>query len=360
MSQPRASEIPVESAAKVLYGRRLMPAGRVLGVILVTLLTWTVLYAPSMKRAAEASPIGARRAVSLAVLKPIAAVSEWIGIDELAGSIERAVGRDPGRPGGAFVPPPGDIPVAPTDGDPGDTNGGDRGDGPTAEADPIRAPTPTRKLRVAIVGDSLAAGLGYFAERVFRSRLVKVSRQGRISTGLARPDYFNWPYTMRRIVDRFDPDLVIVMLGENDYQSLQTVHGQREAQVGTSEWPSAYRDRVVAMMRIATSRGAKVVWAALPISADFRIRDHSRRQNEIFAFAASISHNVAFFDSWERFRDPEGRYTAYFREGRRVILIREDDGLHFNAIGYTIVAREIAKLATEEFGLSPRTFETAL
>ena len=30
---------------------------------------------------------------------------------------------------------------------------------------------------------------------------------------------------MRRIVDRFDPDLVIVMLGENDHQSLQDVHG---------------------------------------------------------------------------------------------------------------------------------------
>ena len=118
MTQPRAPEVsPVEGVTKALYGRRLMPAGRVLGVILVTLLTWTVLYAPAMKRAAEASPIGARRAVSLAVLKPIAAVSEWIGIDELAGSIERAVGRDRGRPGGAFVPPPEDIPVAPDDGD---------------------------------------------------------------------------------------------------------------------------------------------------------------------------------------------------------------------------------------------------
>jgi uncharacterized protein len=362
MSQPRAPEVrSVEHVAKALYGRRLMPAGRALGVILVTLLTWTVLYAPALKRAAEASPIGARRAVSLAVLKPIAAVSEWIGIDELAGSIERAVGRETGRQGGAFVPPPGDIPLAPDEGD-GDPSPGDGvpGDGATAEADSIRAPTSTRKLRVAIVGDSLAAGLGYFAERVFLPRLVKVSRQGRISTGLARPDYFNWPYTMRRIVDRFDPDLVIVMLGENDHQSLQTVHGEREAQVGTSAWPPGYRDRVIAMMRIATSRGAKVVWAGLPISADLRTREHARRQNEIFEFAASISHDVAFFDSWDRFRDPQGGYTAYFREGRRVILVRERDGLHFNAIGYTIVAREIARLATQEFGLSPRTFETAL
>lgn len=375
-----------EIAARALYGRRLMPAGRVLVVILVSLLTWTMLYAPTMKRAAEASPLGTRRTISLAVLTPLAAVSEWIGLDELTGTIERAVGRDLGRPRGAFVPPPEDIPLAPEDdpeqpdgnGDPGDGNpdgngdppdgdpgdgdpvDGDPGDGSTAEADSIRAPTPTRRLRVAIVGDSLAAGLGYFAERVFRPRLVRVSGQGRISTGLARPDYFNWPYTMRQIVDRFDPDLVIVMLGENDHQSLQTVNGEREAEIGTGAWPPAYRERVIRMMRIATSEGAKVVWAGLPISADFQFRQHSKRQNDVFEFAASISNDVVYFDAWEHFRDPEGGYTAYFREGKRVTLIREGDGLHFNAIGYTIVAREIAKLASEEFGLSPRTFETAV
>jgi uncharacterized protein len=362
MSQPRAHDgRSEENPARELYARRLMPAGRVLVVILVSLLIWTVLYAPTMKRAAEASPLGARRTVSLAFLRPIAAVSDWVGLNELAGSIERVVGRDQGRPGGAFVPPPEDIPLTPKgDDDPQGNGGNGDNDGATAEADSIRAPTSDRKLRVAIVGDSLAAGLGYFAERVFLPRLVRVSPQGRISTGLARPDYFNWPYTMRRIVDRFDPDLVIVMLGENDHQSLQTVHGDREAQIGTSEWPPTYRERVLRMMRIATSKGAKVVWAGLPISADFRLREHSRRQNEIFEFAASISNDVAYFDAWDRFREPRGGYTAYLREGRRVILIREGDGLHFNAIGYTILAREIAKLAVEEFGLSPRTFQTAI
>jgi hypothetical protein len=336
-----------------------MPAGRVLVVLVVCLLTWTLLYAPTMKRAAEASPIGVRRSISLAVLTPFAAVSEWVGLDALAGTIERAAGRDRGRPGGAFVPPPENIPVAPPE-DPLDPDGNGDGDGDGTTSEPIRVPTPSRKLRVAIVGDSLAAGLGYFAERVFRPRLVRVSGQGRISTGLARPDYFNWPYTMRRIVDRFDPDLVIVMMGENDHQSLQDVHGDREAQIGTSEWPLAYRERVLTMMRIATSRGAKVVWAGLPIAKDFRFQQHSRRQNDIIEFAANISNGVAYFDAWDTFRDPKGGYTAYFREGRRVVLIREGDGLHFNALGYTILAREIAEVAEQEFGLSPRAFETEL
>jgi uncharacterized protein len=333
-----------------------MPAGRGLVVILVTLLGWTLMYAPVLKRAAEASPLGARRTVSLVVLTPIAAVSEFFRIDALAETIERAVGRAP-RTGGAFVPPPDDLPVVPTDPDDGERPR----EGPSEETEPIRVPTPTRRLRVVVVGDSLAAGLGYFAERVFRPRLVRVSRQGRISTGLARPDYFNWPLAMRRIVDAFDPDLVIVMLGENDHQSLQTVSGQPAAQIGTGDWPAAYRDRVLQMMRIATSRGAKVVWAGLPMASDGRWWDHSQRQNAIFELAAGISPNVAYFDAWGRFRSPrDGGYTAYFREGGRVILIREGDGLHFNAIGYTILAREIAETAAEEFGLAPRTFETEL
>jgi uncharacterized protein len=366
-SASETTEIGRTPDRRARFGRRLMPAGRVLVVMLVALLVWTLLYAPTMKRAADASPLGVRRTVSLAILTPFAALSDWTGIGGLAGAIERATGKEGGSQGGAFVPPPEDIPLAPQTGeDPASGNGGEgpnghpNGGGATAEADSIRAPTSRTKLRVVIVGDSLAAGLGFFAERVFRPRLVVVSGQGRISTGLARPDYFNWPFTMHRIVDRFDPDLVIVMLGENDHQSLQTVHGRRDAQIGTPAWPAAYQERVEGMMRIATSEGAKVVWAGLPVSANRDLRDHSLRQNAIFRRAAENVDGVAYFDSWDRFRAPKGGYTAYFREGGRVILIRAADGLHFNAVGYTILAREIAKRASEEFGLSPRTFETAI
>jgi len=369
MRTPDTADIPHAEDRPIRYGRRLMPAGRVLVVLLVTLLVWTLLYAPTLKRAADASPLGVRRTASLVVLTPFAAISEWTGIGELSGAIERAMGKDVGALGDAFVPPPEDIPLAPAGPDDpdtgahGDGNGGSGqggNGGATAEADSIRAPTPARKLRVVIVGDSLAAGLGFFAERVFRPRLVTVSGQGRISTGLTRPDYFNWPFTMHRIVERFDPDLVIVMLGENDHQSLQTVRGNQEAQIGTFAWPSGYRDRVEGMMRIATSEGAKVVWAGLPVSADPGLREHSLRQNAIFERAARSTEGVTYFDAWDRFRKPRGGYTAYFREGGRVILIRAADGLHFNAVGYTILAREIAKLASEEFGLSPRTFETSI
>ena len=63
---------------------------------------------------------------------------------------------------------------------------------------PIRKPTGQeqasrrRGRRLARVGARHLPGAGAEAT------LVRVSRQGRISTGLARPDYFNWPAAMRR------------------------------------------------------------------------------------------------------------------------------------------------------------------
>jgi lysophospholipase L1-like esterase len=341
--------------------------------MVVALLTWTVLYAPTLKRAAEASPIGVRRSVSLAVLTPIAAVSEFLALDEVTDAVERAVGRDPEPAAGGFVPPPEDIPVAPDDPDDdvrgdgggptnGPTNGNGDGDSGTGNESPtgnqrIRKPTIARPLRVVVVGDSLAAGLGTFAERVFRPRLVDVSRQGRISTGLARPDYFNWPYAMRRIVEVFDPDLVMVMIGENDHQSLATVQGTRAVELGTPEWRPAYRQRVLEMMRIGTSRGAKVVWAGLPIGAASNWWEHTRIQNAVFEYAASVTPGAVYYDAWDRFLAPDGGYTAYLREAGRVTLIRASDGLHFTAAGYTLVAEDVANLAVEEFGLTRRAFE---
>ncbi len=328
-----------------------MPAGRTFIVMLVCLLVWGFLFAPTIKRAAEASPDGARRTVSLAVLTPFVAISDALRITDATDAVEQALGRDPDEaPGGGIVVPPEPIPSAPPGG------GGGPGDGGEVHTrGPIRKPTGTNKLRVAVIGDSLAAGLGVYLERVLKPSLVRVSRQGRISTGLARPDYFNWPAALSEIVDNFRPDLVVVMLGENDNQALRDAGGREQTPVGTFDWPAAYGERVQEFMTLATSRGARVVWVGLPI-----VRDQGRwaiveRQNDVFDDSAAVVDDVTFLDTWEMFAATDGGgYTAYYRDGDNVELIRESDGLHFNATGYELLARAVLDAAEEEFELTPR------
>ncbi len=330
-------------------GRQTMPAGRVFIVMLVCLLGWTLLFAPTMKRAAEASPDGARRTAALAVLTPFVAISDALQITKLTDGVEQALGRDPDEAPGrrASSCRPSRSPACPAR-----RRRGRRRAGPHARPDPQAHRQEQAARRV--IGDSLASGLGVYLERVLRPALVRVSRQGRISTGLARPDYFDWPVAMSEIVDNFQPDLIVVMLGENDNQALRNAAGREETPVGTFDWPQAYGERVEDFMRLATSKGARVVWVGLPIVSDKGRWGIVERQNTVFDRSAEAVDDVTYLDTWDMFESPDGGYTAYYRSDGKVELIRESDGLHFNAAGYELLARAVVEAAQQEFGLTPR------
>jgi hypothetical protein len=218
-------------------------------------------------------------------------------------------------------------------------------------------PTTNQRLRVVIVGDSLAAGMGYFAGRVFKPSLVRVLRQGRISTGLARPDYFDWNRAMGQIVRSYAPDLVIVLLGENDRQDLRSEAGRIASPFGPPQWVRDYQGRVEGFMRIATSGGARVMWVGLPSVRDPERSPFSNRANTVYAAAAAEVGDVEFFDPRDLF-DPRGHYTPFYRDGTRLVEVRADDGLHFTPDGYTILVREVARASSEAFGLSARAYRS--
>jgi hypothetical protein len=328
-----------------------MPAGKALIVMLVCLSVWALLYAPTLKRASEAQPLGIRRTVSMWVLTPLAAISNGLQMTRVTEGISDALGKDPNAaPGGALaVPPPDELPtlapgvsVSPTP------------TGPVTENTPIRKPTPQNKLRVVVVGDSLAAGLGVYLEREFRSTLVGLTKLGRISTGLARLDYFDWLGAMEKIENGYRPDLVIVMIGDNDNQGLQSPGGQLVTDIGSFEWPAGYEDRVEQMARIGVDGGSHVAWVGLPIIQDKDRWPVMQRQNDIFERVIDRTPNAVYVDTWDRFATREGDYTPFYRGDGRVELIRATDGVHFNARGYELVAQSVAQAVVDDFKLTSK------
>ncbi len=340
-------------AARPRPRRHAMAAGRTFIVIAVTLLVWTVLYSPELRRSAEAAPTGTRRSISLALLTPVAWLSDHIGLTNVTDAAARAAGRDPDAAVGGVV---GGVQVGVDDLP--EPTGSPKPSRPVVRNTPIRSPTFDRQLRVAVVGDSLAAGIGYFAERVFKPFFVEVYKQGRVSTGLARPDYFNWPGQMQSIVDRADPDLVLVMVGENDNQGLLYPDGSLEQDIGTFEWASHYEQRVQRFAEIATSGRGHLIWIGLPNERDRGRWEFIQRQNAIFERVAARMPNVAYFDTWHTFEAADGTYNAYYRDGDEVTQIRTDDGVHFNTDGYTLLMEKVAEFTTQEFRLDNKTYET--
>lgn len=329
-----------------------MPAGRVLVVILVALLVWGFLYAPSLRRASDAQPEGARRTASLWVLRPIVAISDLLQITVVTDGAIEALGRDPGAaPGGTIsVPGPEDLPtIGPS------VSASPAPDEPVTTDTEIRRPTPADKLRVVVVGDSLAAGLGVYLEREFRPALVRVSRQGRISTGLSRLDYFDWMGAMREIETGFRPDLVVVMVGDNDNQDLQTPGGDVVAEIGSFEWPKAYQERVDEFTRIAVDGGAHVAWVGLPIVDRKERWPVMQRQNSIFERVVDTVPNATYVDTWDRFANRDGEYTPFYWQDGQAELVRASDGFHFTPAGYELIAQGVVDTLVDEYRLAPKT-----
>jgi hypothetical protein len=160
---------------------------------------------------------------------------------------------------------------------------------------------------------------------------------------------------MQEIVDRFKPDLVIVMIGKNDPQSLRTPGGHVVQEIGTFGWADAYAERVRDFMSIATSGGARVVWVGLPVIRDEARWEIVRRQNQIFEDEARAEPDVSYLDTWDLYSTPSGGYTAYLHEGNDVIEIRASDGLHFTPTGYELLARAALQIAVDDFQLVDKT-----
>lgn len=326
-----------------------MPAGRVLIAMVVCLLLWSFLFAPIMERAADAGPIGARRTAALAFLRPLAGLGDLLQVGRATEALERALGRDPeAAPGGVIdLEPPGfPLPRPP------------RGpaDQPSPLPDPgepIRKPRPGNELRVVVVGDSLAGGLAVGLEAMFDPRLVHVWNLGRISTGLAREDYFNWQAGMREIVGSYRPDLVVVMLGLNDNQAQQSPD-EPAIPVGRWEWVVSYRERVAEFLKTATAGGARVVWVGVPIVQDREKWPFYQNVNDLYEKGTSSEPDSAtYLDSWSLLEGGDGGYTAYvLNEHGDLQPMRGPDGVHLLPAGNNFLARAVIMRAEEVFKLS--------
>jgi hypothetical protein len=354
--------------------RNTSSAGSAFVAILVCLGLWALLLAPSLLRDAETGPVGTRRAVALAVLRPLAAVAERLSVDLAAVAVERALGRNPDeRPGGRLELPSIELPRAtgPEPAEPSPPSGDRRSEerppggtpaaeslGPDEPESPdvsIRVPEPGNELRVAVVGDSLSQGLGPAVTELFDPELARVLSLGRQSTGLARLDYFNWRAAMRQLVERFRPDLVFVMIGSNDDQAQIGPDGSA-VEVGSTAWVQAYRSRAAQFLREATSAGTRVVWVGIPVVEERARWSFYRRVNGIYRETAEADPLAAYVDAWTLFQPKGGGYSAFLRNERGVLQqMRAPDGVHFTPTGYGYLARTAIRVAGKVFALPPQT-----
>ena len=190
-------------------------------------------------------------------------------------------------------------------------------------------------LRVCVAGDSQAFYLGHRLMASHLSDMLDIGLDQHHSTGLSRPDYFNWPVRFYAIADNNNPELVVATLGSNDWQDMRSEDGTRPRR-GSDEWKAEWRRRVGLVFDVLEAPHRQVIWVGLPPARDDANREGFIIMNALAAEAAAERDFVTMIDIWDMFGG-DGPYRESVPppgdpDGRPVD-VRQDDGVHLNHAG---------------------------
>jgi hypothetical protein len=305
-------------------GRRRVPAGHAVAVVLLSLVMAALVNADSMVASINQEPFGSSRAVGLALARPVRTISHWTGLNRPAGWLDQLVHhRRAGarRVAGAASNPSRTAntpaPVTPT----------------TVAVPPRRMATPAQPLSVWMAGDSLMGTVAEsFAQLTKNNPAVTVTDSVQIGTGLARPDVYNWPGAVSQELAKANPEVVILMFGANDDQDMQA--GGHRVVRGTDAWRAEYARRVNQLMAITATGNRQVIWLGIPAVKRPRLNQTKDTMNTVIRTVAAQYRGVTFVDTGPVFDAPGGTYSAYLSgTAGQPVKVRESDGIHFTLAG---------------------------
>ncbi len=209
--------------------------------------------------------------------------------------------------------------------------------------------TTSHPLRVWVAGDSLAEVPGQALERIGGAVDV-VGLESRLSTGLARPDLYNWFTRIEEVPHELRPKVAVLSFGADDAHDFMAgvPAGRTVGPIGSRSWSAEYRRRVDGVTRELNADGIYVVWLGLPIPDGPGFKKSFPVVNSVLeAVAARHPKTSTYVDTWHLLDDAHGRYTPYLRVHGTLTLMRLPDGVHYTAAAGDLIAQQVvAQLRT--------------
>ncbi len=254
---------------------------------------------------------------------------------------------------------------------------------------PPATPHKDATIKIVVMGDANADWLAYGLEDAFAEKPeIGIVRKHRTDSGLIWYDRrrdSEWPQVAREIIAAQKPNFVVMMIGNNDHQTIrekappptpnaqpaqpaqagpatppdlerQPVEQQhltpaqvRQAAYGpwefqSEKWEQAYIKRIDATVAALKSGGVPVIWVGLPSQRDTDAAADSSYLNELYRSRAEKA-GIAYVDIWDGFVDEAGKFSPqgpdYLGQARR---LRTSDGVYFTKFG----ARKLAHYVERE------------
>lgn len=356
-------------------------AWRIFRAVAICFAITLLLNTKSLVKIAEAKPDGPARVILLAMARGLDSTASVVRLDRLNAWIDSALDRRDEAPRFDTVP------ATPTTGDAGtavatpvDTTAVARSAAPTPAPDTpgradttipagsalpapsaaatapsagLRTVTTSNQLRVYVAGDSFIDWVGYdLADYGKKDGYITTRLDSKISSGLARPDYFDWPARITQaMAGDPHPEAVVFFAGANDYTDLRVDSGTLTR--GTPEWSAEYRKRAAEVMDIVGRGGAQLYWIGQPIMRDKARSKVAADINAAVTAEAAKRPWVHFIDTWSMFTDASGNYAAFLPgPDGELVQVRQNEGVHLTRTGTTWVSEAVYKAIRRDWKIS--------
>ena len=310
-----------------------MPAGRVLGVIVIALLVAALFNSEAIVRAGESMQGGTTRDVVLSVARPLDDVAGTVGLHLPREGFDKAFGQEPKTAEGTELEQGSTAILKPNK--------------QKAKQQGFAQPTPTDPVEVLVTGDSQAEFIGQLLTDELPADLFDVEVVARNATGLTNPEFFNWEINAQQEIAAREPDAVVMVMGGNDGFNVLGQDGQLYGPQDP-EWQTEYARRAAVVMRELGSSGKRpVYWLPPPTARDPEFNTIYETQNAAIEQAAAAVPGARYVDIFHTIN--KGRYSDELKIDGERVLARQADGVHFTREGAVVPVRLILEEMAKDY-----------
>ncbi|MFN8016019.1 MAG: DUF459 domain-containing protein [Acidimicrobiia bacterium] len=210
-------------------------------------------------------------------------------------------------------------------------------EGETIEA--LRELTPEKPLRVYIAGDSLVGSYGNFLSKTLGDTgVVKATWDSRPSSGLVNENFFNWPKHLKQMMSKYNPEIVVFMIGTNDASI---------ASSNPTNYEKNYEKKLNEVLKIINLQSRKAVFVLPPAMKDSKLNSNVQKINRVIKNV--IAENKGYLFDSNNVLSPQLKFQKSLLVSKKSVTIRTDDGIHITGAGGELLGKKLFSFLDKSF-----------
>ena len=213
--------------------------------------------------------------------------------------------------------------------------------------------TADAPLRLWIAGDSIAWSVGNgLGKLAAATGVVAPVYESRVSSGVSSPGFFDWPKRVGEELPRLNPEVVVFVMGTNDWMAPQPTPLDA---TGQPAWKGKYEAQVQTLVDALARDGRILYWLGPPILKDTKQDAGAQAAAAVIKDVIARNHDAHYVDAHALLDADDGTYTATVDVNGKKVLVRSGDGVHLTPEGGEFVGNALFELIDQQCSLKAQS-----